>query len=175
MLAMNVGAMLIAFVAFAAMINAGLGWVGGVVPAGGGNSLNEAIRNVSGGVFGGLSLQSIFGAVMAPAAWLAGVDSADMLRAGQLLGTKLALNEFVAYDGLGVMKAAGQLGERTVFLMTFALCGFANLGSVGIQLGGIGAIAPTQRAALASLGGRALIGGTVATLMTAAVAGMFHA
>lgn len=175
MLAMNVGAMLIAFVAFAAMINAGLGWVGGVVPAGGGNSLNDAIRNVSGGVFAGLSLQSIFGAVMAPAAWLAGVDSADMLRAGQLLGTKLALNEFVAYDGLGVMKAAGQLGERTVFLMTFALCGFANLGSVGIQLGGIGAIAPTQRAALASLGGRALIGGTVATLMTAAVAGMFHA
>jgi CNT family concentrative nucleoside transporter len=175
MLAMNVGAMLIAFVAFAAMINAGLGWVGGVIPAGGGQSLNDAIRNVSGGVFAGLSLQSIFGAVMAPAAWLAGVDSVDMLRAGQLLGTKLALNEFVAYDGLGVMKAAGQLGERTVFLMTFALCGFANLGSVGIQLGGIGAIAPTQRAALASLGGRALIGGTVATLMTAAVAGMFHA
>jgi CNT family concentrative nucleoside transporter len=86
----------------------------------------------------------------------------------------MALNEFVAYDGLGRMKAAGQLSERAVFLMTFALCGFANLGSVGIQLGGIGALAPGQRKVLASLGFRALLGGTVATLLTAAVAGMFR-
>ena len=111
---------------------------------------------------------------MAPLAWLIGIDSADMLRAGQLLGTKLALNEFVAYDALSTMKAAGQLSERSIFLMTFALCGFANLGSIGIQLGGIGGLAPTQRATLAALGLRALLGGTVATLLTASVAGMFR-
>lgn len=174
MLAMNVGAMLIAFVAFAAMINGLLGWIGGVIPNGSGGSLNSAIAAMSGGVFEGLSLQSLFGTLMAPAAWLAGVDGSEMLRSGQLLGTKMALNEFVAYDGLGRMKAAGQLSERAVFLMTFALCGFANLGSVGIQLGGIGALAPGQRKVLASLGFRALLGGTVATLLTAAVAGMFR-
>lgn len=173
-LALNVGAMLIAFVAMAALVNGMLGWVGARIPVGGGAALNDWIRNISGGVFAGLSLQSIFGSVMAPLAWLIGVDGSDMLRGGQLLGTKLALNEFVAYDALAAMKAAGQLGERSIFLLTFALCGFANIGSIGIQLGGIGGLAPTQRATLAALGLRALLGGTVATMMTACLAGMFR-
>jgi len=173
-LALNVGAMLIAFVAMAALVNGLLGWVGAHIPVGGGAALNDWVRDVSGGIFEKLSLQSIFGAVMAPFAWIIGIDGNDMLRAGQLLGTKLALNEFVAYDALGAMKSAGQLSERSVFLLTFALCGFANLGSIGIQLGGIGGLAPTQRSTLAALGMRALFGGTVATLMTAAVAGMFR-
>lgn len=173
-LALNVGAMLIAFVAFAALVNGVLGWTGARIPVGGGAALNDWVRDVSGGVFDKLSLQSIFGTLMAPAAWLIGVDASEMLRGGQLLGTKLALNEFVAYDALGAMKSAGTLSERSVFLLTFALCGFANLGSVGIQLGGIGGLAPTQRSALAALGLRALLGGTVATLLTASIAGMFH-
>lgn len=171
-LALNVGAMLIAFVAFAALVNGALGWVGAHIPVGGGAALNDWIRDVSGGVFESLSLQAIFGTLMAPLAWLIGIDSSEMLRAGQLLGTKLALNEFVAYDLLG---KATDLSARSVFLLTFALCGFANLGSVGIQLGGIGGLAPSQRSALAALGLRALLGGTVATLMTAAIAGMFRA
>jgi CNT family concentrative nucleoside transporter len=173
-LALNVGAMLIAFVAMAALVNGLLGWIGAHIPVGGGAALNDWVRDVSGGMFEKLSLQSIFGAVLAPFAWLIGIDGSDMLRAGQLLGTKLALNEFVAYDALGTMKSAGQLSERSVFLLTFALCGFANLGSIGIQLGGIGGLAPSQRATLAALGIRALFGGTVATLLTASVAGMFR-
>ena len=172
-LALNVGAMLIAFVAMAALVNGLLGWVGHV-PVGGGASLNGWIKATSGGVFDGLSLQSIFGTVMAPFAWLIGVDGGDVLRGGQLLGTKLALNEFVAYDSMAAMKAAGTLGERSIYLLTFALCGFANIGSIGIQLGGIGGLAPAQRATLAALGLRALLGGTVATLMTACIAGMFR-
>jgi len=171
-LALNVGAMLIAFVAMAALVNGFLGWVGARIPVGRGAALNDWIRDVSHGVFAGLSLQSIFGTVLAPVAWLVGVDSADLLRAGQLLGTKIALNEFVAYDTLAGMQS--QLNERSVFLLTFALCGFANIGSIGIQLGGIGGLAPTQRATLAAMGLRALLGGTVATLLTASVAGMFR-
>lgn len=171
-LALNVGAMLIAFVAMAALVNGLLGWVGARIPVGGGAALNDWIRDVSQGIFAGLSLQSIFGTVLAPVAWVVGVDSADLLRAGQLLGTKLALNEFVAYDALAGMQS--QMSERSVFLLTFALCGFANIGSIGIQLGGIGALAPAQRATLAAMGLRALLGGTVATLLTASVAGMFR-
>jgi CNT family concentrative nucleoside transporter len=173
-LALNVGAMLIAFVAMAALVNGMLGWVGAHIPVGGGSALNDWIKNVSGGIYTALSLQSIFGTIMAPFAWLIGVGGEDMLRGGQLLGTKLALNEFVAYDAMSSMKSAGQLGERSIFLLTFALCGFANVGSIGIQLGGIGGLAPMQRATLAALGLRALLGGTLATMMTACVAGMFH-
>jgi CNT family concentrative nucleoside transporter len=173
-LALNVAAMLIAFVAMAALVNGALGWIGARIPVGGGAALNDWVRDVSGGIFDKLSLQSVFGTLMAPLAWMAGVGGEDMLRAGQLLGTKLALNEFVAYDALAGMQSAGQIGERTVFLMTFALCGFANVGSIGIQLGGIGSLAPSQRATLAALGLRALLGGTLATLMTASVSGMFR-
>lgn len=172
-LALNVGAMLIAFVAFAALVNWMLAGLGGVIPVGGGASLNQWIASASGNVFSGLSLQSIFGIAMTPIAWLMGVDSADLLRAGQLLGTKLALNEYVAYDQLSIFKQAGQMSARAVFLSTFALCGFANLGSIGIQLGGMGVLAPEKRPVLAGLGIRALIGGTIASILTATIAGVF--
>jgi concentrative nucleoside transporter, CNT family len=172
-LALNVGAMLISFVAFAALANWILGGIGGIIPVGGGHNLNQWIASVSGNVFGGLSLQSIFGSLMTPIAWLMGVDSADLLRAGQLLGTKLALNEYVAYDQLGSLKSAGLLSPRSIFLCTFALCGFANLGSIGIQLGGMAVLAPEKRPVLAGLGIRALIGGTIASILTATIAGVF--
>jgi concentrative nucleoside transporter, CNT family len=170
-LALNVGAMLIAFVAFIYLINYFLGGIG-QIPLGDQN-LNQHIVSWSGGVYQGLSLQSILGTICAPLAWLIGVDGGpDLLKSGQLLGTKVALNEFIAYDQLGQMK--GTLNDRTVFLMQFALCGFANISSIGIQLGGISTIAPEQRQTLAKLGLRALYGGTLATLLTAAVAGMFY-
>lgn len=174
LLALNVGAMLISFVAFAALVNWILGGLGSVIPVGGGWALNDWIAAKSGNVFSGLSLQSIFGSAMTPIAWLMGVDSADLLRAGQLLGTKLALNEYVAYDQLGSFQQAALLSPRTVFLCTFALCGFANLGSIGIQLGGMAVLAPEKRPVLAGLGIRALIGGTLASILTATIAGVFY-
>ena len=173
-LALNVGAMLVSFVAFAALINWILGGLGSVIPVGGGRALNDWIAATSGDVFSGLSLQSIFGSLMAPIAWLMGVDSVDLLRAGQLLGTKLALNEYVAYDLLGSFKQAALMTPRSVFLCTFALCGFANLGSIGIQLGGMAVLAPEKRPVLAGLGIRALIGGTLASILTATIAGVFY-
>ncbi|MBP7949598.1 MAG: hypothetical protein KA004_08070 [Verrucomicrobiales bacterium] len=169
-LALNVGAMLIAFVAFVHFLNYFLGGIGGV--SFGGESLNACISRWSGGAFQGLSLQSILGTLFAPLAWLAGVEGGqDLLKAGSLLGTKLALNEFISYDQLGQMKDS--LQPKTVFLMQFALCGFANIGSIGIQIGGISTIAPSQRETLARFGVRALLGGTLATLLSAAMAGMF--
>ncbi len=173
-LALNVGAMLISFVAFAALTNWMLSGLGSIIPVGGGWALNDWIAAKSGNVFSALSLQSIFGAAMTPIAWLMGVDSADLLRAGQLLGTKLALNEYVAYDQLGQFKEAAQMSPRAIFLCTFALCGFANLGSIGIQLGGMGVLAPEKRPVLAGLGIRALIGGTLASILTATIAGVFY-
>lgn len=173
-LALNVGAMLISFVAFAAMANWILGGIGGVIPVGGGKSLNGWITSTTSGVFPSLSLQAIFGSVMMPVAWLMGVDGGgDLLRTGQLLGTKLAINEYVAYSDLAVFKDQGLMSAKSVFLSTFALCGFANLGSVGIQLGGMGVLAPEKRPMLAGLGVRALLGGTLASILTAAIAGMF--
>ena len=173
-LALNVGAMLIAFVAFASLINWLLGGIGGVVPAGGGASLNNWISSASGGVFPALSLQAVFGTLMTPVAWLMGCDAPDLLRAGQLLGTKMALNEFIAYDQLAAMRTAGLVNAKTVFLSTFALCGFANIASIGIQLGGIGSLAPEQRSTLAALGLRAMFGGTLASVVTATIAGLFY-
>ena len=111
---------------------------------------------------------------MTPIAWLMGVESADLLRAGQLLGTKLALNEYVAYDQLGSFKQDGLMSPRTIFLCTFALCGFANLGTIGIQLGGMAVLAPEKRPVLAGLGIRALVGGTLASILTATIAGVFY-
>ncbi len=172
-LALNVGAMLIAFVAGVYLVNYFLGGIG-QLPVGGGRNLNEAIASASGDVFPGLSLQSILGTLCAPLAWLIGVDGgSDILHSGSLLGTKLALNEFISYDQLGHLQST--LQPRTTFLMQFALCGFANVSSIGIQLGGISTIAPSQRQTLAQLGLRALLGGTLATLLSAAIAGCFYA
>lgn len=173
-LALNVGAMLISFVAFAALVNWILGGLGGVISVGGGQALNDWINAASHGVFKSLSLQAILGTLMIPVAWMMGISGGDLLQASHLLGTKLALNEYVAYSDLTVLKEQAGMSPKAIFLCTFALCGFANLGSVGIQLGGMGVLAPEKRPILAGLGVRALLGGTLASVLTAAIAGMFY-
>ncbi len=126
--------------------------------------------------FDSLSLEFIFGYVFAPLAWLMGVSSHDMLSIGQLLGEKTVINEFVAYISMGKMLENGLLSDpRSIVIATYALCGFANFSSIGIQIGGIGALAPNQRQTLSELGLRSLLGGTIACLMTAVIAGaMYH-
>ena len=144
MLALNVGAMLISFLALIALLNAILG-------------------------LAGLSLQQIFGWVFAPIAWSMGVPWRDAPAIGNLLGTRMVLNEFVAYSQLGPMKAS--LDPRSFTIATFALCGFANFASIGMQVGGIGALAPSRRSDLARLGFRAMMAGTLANFVTATIAG----
>ena len=106
-------------------------------------------------------------------AFVIGIESGDLMLVGQLLGEKMIMTEFVAYASLGEIREAGGLSARSVFIATFALCGFANFASIGIQLGGIGTLAPGQRPALASLAFRAMLGGTIACLLSASIAGMF--
>ena len=161
-LAMNVAAMLLAFVALVAMLNYLLGAFGhGVDWATGWDGL------------AGVTIQKLLGWVLAPIAWLMGVPWVDCAAIGQLLGTKTVLNEWFAYDGLAKMVKAGAITEaRSVVIATYALCGFANFGSIAIQVGGISAIAPERRQDLAKIGLRAMIGGTIAAFMTATVAGM---
>jgi CNT family concentrative nucleoside transporter len=156
-LALNVAAMLVAFVALVAMIDAGLAWCG-------------ALFGFEGD--GAWKLQRGFGLLFAPIAWLMGIPAAECREAGAMLGTRMVLNELLAYDELAAAAKAGRVGERTHVMMTYALCGFANFGSIGIQIGGIGAIAPSRRSDLARLGLRAMLGGTLASLMTACVAGV---
>ena len=144
MLALNVGAMLISFLALIALVNAILG-------------------------LAGLSLQQIFGYVFAPIAWSMGVPWRDAPQIGNLLGTRMVLNEFVAYSQLGALK--GTLDPRSFTIATFALCGFANFSSIGMQVGGIGALAPNRRSDLARLGFRAMMAGTLANFVTATIAG----
>jgi CNT family concentrative nucleoside transporter len=143
-LALNVGAMLISFLALIALVNAILG-------------------------LAGLSLQQIFGWVFAPLAWSMGVPWRDAPTIGNLLGTRMVLNEFVAYSQLGPLKDS--LDPRSFTIATFALCGFANLSSIGIQVGGIGALVPERRHDLARLGMRAMLAGTLANFVTATIAG----
>ena len=170
-LALNVAAMLIAFYAVIMLANEILAAIGNVSGLGTG-TLNEWIHQVSGERFESLGLEAIFGFLFAPIAWLIGVGAPEVLEVGQLIGVKIFATEFFAYLELAEMKAQG-LSERSVFLATFALCGFANFMSIGIQIGGIGALAPERRSDLAVLGVRALIGGTLASLLSASVAGMF--
>ncbi len=153
-LVLNVGAMLIAFIALIALANGILG----------------AIHNVYG--FGWLppTMQGILGHIFAPVAWIMGVRWADANTVGNLLGTRLILNEFVAYVDLG--KLTTQLDHKSFVIATFALCGFANLSSVAMQVGGIGALAPTRRSDLARLGLKAMAAGTMANFMSACIAGM---
>jgi CNT family concentrative nucleoside transporter len=151
-MALNIAAMLIAFLALIALAD---------------------------GIMGGIhhwlawfpsSLEQIFGVVFAPVAWVIGVPWRDCGVIGTLLGTRMILNELVAFSMLGPMKAA--LDPRSFTIATFALCGFANLSSIGIQIGGIGALAPNKKSELARLGIRAMLAGTMANLMSAAIAGM---
>ncbi len=156
-LALNVAAMLIAFLALIALLNGILGGIHGFL-AGWGFHYFPA------------SLQEILGVLFAPVAWLIGVPSQDIFAVGNLLGTRMVLNELVAYPMLGAQKAA--LDPRSFTIATFALCGFANLSSIGIQIGGIGALAPDRRQDLARLGIRAMLAGTMANLMSAAIVGL---
>lgn len=166
-LAVNVGAMLLVFTAMMWVLNALLGWAGDIT------NINPYIASVTSGRYNDLSLQMIFGYVFAPVAWLIGVAPADMVSIGQLLGEKTILNEFVAYISLGNMKANNIITDpKSLLIATYALCGFANFASIGIQIGGISQLAPNQRKNLTELGIKALIGGTIACLMCGCIAGM---
>ena len=151
-LALNIGAMLIAFLALIAMLNGGLGW------------LHGHIRWIP------ASMQQILAVVFAPVAWTLGVAWKDCATIGNLLGTRMILNEFVAFVDLGKVRAA--LEPRSFVIATFALCGFANLSSIAIQIGGIGALAPSRKSDLARLGFKAMLVGTLANFMSAAIAGI---
>ena len=153
-LALNVGAMLITFIALLALLNAMMG----------------GIHNWPHMAWFPESLQTVFGWIFAPVAWLIGVPWNEAARIGNLLGTRMVINEFVAFGQLGTMKAS--LDPRTFAIATFALCGFANFSSIGIQIGGIGALAPEQRSQLAKFGIRAMLAGTMANLMSASIVGI---
>jgi CNT family concentrative nucleoside transporter len=164
-LAVNVGGMLLVFIAFMAMFNYILFKVGDWT------SLNQLI--IANTNFDGLSFQFVLGYLFAPIAWLMGVCSQDMVLVGQLLGEKTILNEFVAYVSLGEMKMAGKFAEeKSIIMATYILCGFANFASIGIQIGGIGSLAPSKKGVLSKYGFLALIGGTLASLFTAVIVGM---
>ncbi len=168
-LAVNVGGMLIVFTAMVAMVNYGLShWIGGLF------GLNAWVATATDGVFQTFSLEFILGVLFAPIAWLMGIDYGHLLQSGALLGTRTVLNEFVAFLQMSELKNTGVYTDpRTLVIMTYALCGFANIVSIGIQIGGIGAIAPSQRENLAQLGLKALLGGSLACFMAAAIAGIF--
>lgn len=167
-LAFNVGAMLIVFIAMIAMVNYLLSDVVGYY-----TGLNDVIKSATAGQYAGLTLQFILGYAMAPLVWLLGVAKVDMVHIGQLLGEKTILNEFVAYTTLGKMKAEGILQDpKSIIMATYILSGFANFSSIGIQVGGIGALAPTKRGMLSELGMKALLGGTICSLLTATIVGM---
>ena len=168
-LAFNVGAMIIVFVAFVTMINYLLSDVLGQL-----TGLNDLVASWSGGRYETFSMELIFGVLFAPFAWLMGIDSGSVMAAGQLLGEKLVINEFIAYLTFGGMKESGVLvDERSIILITYALCGFANFASMGIQIGGISSIAPSKRAVLCQLALRSVLAGNLACFTTACVAGMF--
>jgi CNT family concentrative nucleoside transporter len=167
-LAVNVGAMLLVFLAFIAMINGILGWVGDIT------TINDWVLNNT--AYTKLSLEFILGYLFAPLMWLIGVAAEDMALMGQLLGIKLAASEFVGYIQLADLKNVANTThlnyEKSIIMATYMLCGFANFASIGIQIGGIGSLAPGQRKTLSEFGLRALIGGTVASLLSATIAGM---
>ncbi|MAK45909.1 MAG: Na+ dependent nucleoside transporter [Opitutae bacterium] len=169
-LALNVAAMLISFYALILLTNHFLSYFGSISFFG--YELNNWLNQVTEGRFAELSLQAIFGFLFAPLAWLIGISSHEILLVGQLIGTKLFATEFFAFADLAVLKTNG-MSERSVFLSTFALCGFANFMSIGIQIGGIGALAPSRRSELAGLGLKALVGGTLASLLSSTIAGFF--
>ncbi|WP_041088722.1 NupC/NupG family nucleoside CNT transporter [Jeotgalibacillus soli] len=152
-LALNVAAMLIAFIAIVAMLNGILGWIGALVG------------------FNSFSLELILGYVFAPLAFAIGVPWHEAVQAGNLIGQKLALNEFVAYANFAPIM--GDFSDKTVAIITFALCGFANISSLGILLGGLGNLAPERRPDIARLGLRAVLAGALASMLSASIAGMF--
>ena len=167
-LAANVGAMLLVFVAFIAMINYGFNKIGEVT------TLNDFLAANT--PYSSFSLESVLGTIFAPLMWLIGVASEDVMLMGQLLGIKLAASEFVGYIQLAELKnpvnALSFTYEKSVIMATYLLCGFANFASIGIQIGGIGSLAPGQRKTLSEFGLKAVLGGTLASLLSATIAGM---
>lgn len=167
-LAANVGAMLLVFIAFIAMINYGLEKLGDIT------TLNSVVANNT--PYESFSLESILGLIFAPLMWLVGVAKEDVMLMGQLLGIKIVASEFVGYIQLAELKDTANLlslkFEKSVIMATYMLCGFANFASIGIQIGGIGSLAPGQRKVLSEFGMRALLGGTLASLLSATIAGM---
>jgi CNT family concentrative nucleoside transporter len=143
-----------------------MGWIGEIT------NINDDIALATGGRYTSLSLDLILGYLFSPVAWLIGVNKIDMLSIGQLLGVKTIINEFQAYIVLGDMKAKNLIQDpKSLLIATYALCGFANFASIGIQIGGISQLAPNQRRNLTELGVKALIGGTIACLMCGCIAG----
>lgn len=166
-LALNVGAMLLVFFAFIAMFNYFFIKIGDI------SGLNESISAMTNGQYHNLSLQFILGYTFAPLMWLIGVVSQDITLVGQLLGEKLIASEFVGYESLATMKAAGTfVSTKSIIMATYMLCGFANFASIGIQIGGIGGLAPGKRVLLSKYGLKALLAGTLASLMSATIVGM---
>ncbi len=166
-LAVNVAAMLLAFIAFIAMFNFIVGKIGQWT------HLNELIVEGTNGRYDGLSLQFVLGYTFAPLMWLIGVSTEDIITVGRLLGEKLILTEFIGYISLADLKASGVLANpKSIIMATYILCGFANFSSIGIQIGGIGALAPGRRVLLSKLGVSALVAGTLASLMSATIIGM---
>ena len=167
-LALIIAAILIVFCSFIPLVNALLSsalgnWTG----------LNGWIEQVSNGTYHSLSLEWMFGWLFSPFAWLMGVDSNELLNAGRFLGEKLVLNEFVAYLNMGSAIKAGQMvDQKSIVIMTYALCGFANFASIGIQIAGISTLAPERREDLSRIAPRALVGGTLACMMTGCLAGI---
>lgn len=169
-LALNIGAMLLAFIAVIFALNwilvDGIGaWFG----------LNDFVIRTTNGAFDGFSLQYILGQVFRVFAFLMGVEWAETIKVGSLLGQKTVINEFVAYLSLAEMKTAGLLSQKSIVISTYALCGFANFSSIAIQIGGIGGMAPNRQADLSKLGFKALMAATLATMMTATIAGALFA
>jgi len=167
-LAANVGAMLLVFVAFIALFNGVFGWIGAVTP------INEWMASHT--AYQSLSLESVMGLIFSPLMWLIGVAAEDITLMGQLLGVKLASSEFVAYTQLASLKDMTQATHftynKSVIMATYMLCGFANFASIGIQIGGIGSLAPNQRKVLSAFGLKAVLGGSLASLISATIAGI---
>ena len=166
-LAANIGAMLLVFLAFIAMINYFLGGIGDVF------QFNQFISNNT--VYQKLSLELILGFLFSPLMWLIGVAKEDITLMGQLLGIKLAASEFIGYIQLSTLKDSSSLVhfsyEKSIIMATYMLCGFANFASIGIQIGGIGALEPKQKKNLSKFGFLAVLGGTLASLLSATIAG----
>jgi CNT family concentrative nucleoside transporter len=169
-LAINVGAMLLVFTALVYMLNDFImqfpgKWLG----------VNEYIKETTSGRFEGLTFTYILGLIFAPIAWLLGTPTQDIVIVGQLLGQKTVINEFVAYSDLGLLREKGiVLDPKSLIIVTYALCGFSNFASIGIQIGGISALAPNKRQQLTELGFKAMVAGTIACFMTAIIASVLY-
>ena len=166
-LALNIAAMLLAFLAFVYMINYFLSYLGDIL------NINNLIQLSSDGQFNKLSLEYILGQIFRIFAFMIGINWSESILVGSLLGQKFALNEFIAYVSLSEMIDNNLLSEKSILISTYALCGFANFSSIAIQIGGIGSMAPGRQEDISNLGLKALVAATLATLLTANIAGVF--